>query len=181
MGVSNYLMAMLPQLHNTHIGTVRLSSDHTLINVLCAPCFKFNLISTSKLVSIHHCCLTFIFAYSFIQELLSWKTIGKIDDGLYHLQLQPSQQHQTTLSSTPNSTVNAVYNHSDDLWHSRLGNISSSKISIINKTVPEVLSETKFHCTICQLVKHVLPFSTSTHVSNTIFELIHVDIWGPFH
>ncbi|CAA3011464.1 Retrovirus-related Pol poly from transposon TNT 1-94 [Olea europaea subsp. europaea] len=168
----------------THIRTVQLSSDLTLTNVLCVPCFTFDLISASKLVSVLHCCLIFIFAYCFIQDLLFWKTIGigKIDGGLYHLQLQPSQQqHHTSLSNTFEPTANTAYNHSFDLWHNRLGHVPSSRISIINKIVPEVLSESNFRCTVCPLAKqHVLPFPISTHVSSSIFELIHV-LWGPFH
>ena len=37
-----------------------------------------------------------------------------------------------------------------------------------------------FDCTSCQLGKHLaLPFNNSESISNSIFELIHSDIWGP--
>jgi len=36
-------------------------------------------------------------------------------------------------------------------------------------------------CTICPLAnQHRLPFSNSTSVSKSNFDLIHYDIWGPF-
>ncbi|XP_022880549.1 uncharacterized protein LOC111397802 [Olea europaea var. sylvestris] len=89
-------------------------------------------------------------------DLLSSKTIGigKIDGGIYHLQLQPSrqQQHHTSLSNKSEPTANTAYSHSFDLWHSRLGHVPSL----------ESLLSIKLY-------------------QNNIFELIHVDIWGPFH
>ena len=35
--------------------------------------------------------------------------------------------------------------------------------------------------TVCPIAKKkILPFSSSTHVSNLPFDLIHCDLWGPF-
>ena len=71
----------------THIGTVTLSSSLTLTNVLCVPSFSFNLLSVSSLTLSQPYCLVFLSTYCFIQDLLSWKTIGvgKAVDGLYLL------------------------------------------------------------------------------------------------
>ncbi|KAB2596147.1 hypothetical protein D8674_031597 [Pyrus ussuriensis x Pyrus communis] len=43
----------------THIGTVHLSNDLTLHNVLCVPSFKLNLISVSKLTNTSSCFVIF--------------------------------------------------------------------------------------------------------------------------
>ena len=68
----------------THIGTVVLSSSLTLTNVLCVPSFSFNLLFVSTLTLSQPYCLVFLSTYCFIQDLLSWKTIGvgKAIDGL---------------------------------------------------------------------------------------------------
>ena len=38
-----------------------------------------------------------------------------------------------------------------------------------------------FHCTVFPLAKHTkLPFPISSHVSKSVFELLHCDVWGPY-
>lgn len=70
----------------TDVGTVKLSDTLTLTDVLVVPCFKFNLISASKLILKHKCFLVFLHHFCHIQDLLTWKMIevGKLEGGLYH-------------------------------------------------------------------------------------------------
>ena len=43
------------------------------------------------------------------------------------------------------------------------------------------MSKDNFDCTSCQLRKQpALPFNNSESISNSIFELIHSDVWGPY-
>jgi hypothetical protein len=162
----------------THIGTVRLSSTLVLTNVLCVPSFSFNLLSVSKLIANLSCCLIFLHKHCFIQNLISWGTIGVDEerDGLFYL-----------LHSDPPVPVSSVFsvlsinNVSDDLWHYRLGHLSSSRLAIFHKFVPVISVNPNHICTVCPLAKQKrLPFVDSNSVSNIIFDLIHCDIWGPF-
>ena len=71
----------------THIGTVKITDNLILYNVLCVPSFNFNLISVSQLAKSTLCCLIFFGNVCFIQDLAHWSMIGlgKEINGLYLL------------------------------------------------------------------------------------------------
>ncbi|KAG5035651.1 hypothetical protein JHK87_010561 [Glycine soja] len=73
--------------HATHSGTVQLSPNITLHNVLYIPTFTFNLISISKLVSSINCELIFSSTSCVLQEMNNHMKIGIVEakHGLYHL------------------------------------------------------------------------------------------------
>jgi hypothetical protein len=176
----------------THIGTVRISQELTLHDVLCVPSFSFNLISVSKLIQTLHCCLIFLGSYCFMQNLSPWKTIGVGEErsGLYHL-LQVSGKHSPIVSNSvvsffnniSNSAVSAtsIKNVSDDIWHYRLGHVSSSRMHLLHQYIPAMVVNKNNVCTICPLAKQrKLSFDVSQSHTNFLFDLIHCDIWGPF-
>ena len=70
------------------------------------------------------------------------------------------------------------------LWHSRLGHPSSQRLALLQSIVPEIgfcNSNKVFDCSFFSLAKQKrLPFHSSTHVSFSCFDLVHVDIWGPY-
>ena len=67
------------------------------------------------------------------------------------------------------------------LWHLHLGHPSRAKLSLLNKSVPDVHVNKEHCCDIYHLSKQKrLPFPFSVHVFLPPFELIHVDLWGPF-
>ena len=67
------------------------------------------------------------------------------------------------------------------LWHSRLGHASSSWVQqLASRGLLGSVSKDDFDCTLCQLGKQpALSFNNSESISNSIFELIHSDVWGP--
>ena len=71
----------------THVGTIQLSTQFTLHNVLCVPSFTFNLLYVSKLTKHLPFCLVFLSQFCFIQDLTCWRTIrvGEMHHGLYLL------------------------------------------------------------------------------------------------
>ena len=68
------------------------------------------------------------------------------------------------------------------LWHSRLGHAPFSWVKqLASRGLLGSMSKANFDCTSCQLGKQLtLPFNNSESISNSIFELIHSDVWGPF-
>jgi hypothetical protein len=169
----------------THIGTIKLSDNLTLTEVLCVPSFSFNLISASKLLKNLHCCLIFLAGYCFIQSLHHWRTIGvaKEKAGLFYL-LPENEVSSNASESVPSFhkhvSFNSIKEPSCDLWHYRLGHPSNSRIRLIQSIVPAISCKQNEICSICPLAKqHKLPFPVSVSVSEFPFDLLHCDIWGP--
>jgi hypothetical protein len=63
----------------------------------------------------------------------------------------------------------------------RFGHSSFEKLNDINKVFPFVsVQKTSLPCDICFYAKQKrLPFSLSKSISANIFDLVHMDIWGP--
>ena len=162
----------------THIGTVTISSTLILTDVLCVPSFTFNLISVSKLIKSLCCCLIFLGDCYFIQDLAQWSTIGlgKAHNGLFLLQDSGCRSSAFALVAAITSVS------SSNLWHSRLGHPSHSKLQLLKQLVHDVnINKIASCCDICHFSKQKkLPFIASTHVSTNPFDLLHCDLWGPF-
>lgn len=69
------------------------------------------------------------------------------------------------------------------LWHQRLGHPSTA---VLQKLVPcfsslTSVSRDSSHCSICPLAKQKrLAFVSHNRLSDHPFDLVHIDIWGPF-
>lgn len=157
----------------THIGTMQISPTLMIIDVLCVPTFSFNLISVSKLTKLSSCCLIFLGNWCFIQDLAQWRMIGLGKECRELYLLQAPTSHTTLATSASHSSSN--------LWHSRLGHPSFSKLVLLNKLVGSNFSN-KLDCyEFCHFSNQKrIPFSSSRHVSSLLFELIHCDLWGRF-
>ena len=179
----------------THIGIVVLSSSLTLTNVLCVPSFSFNLLSVSTLTLSQPYCLVFLSTYYFIQDLLSWKTIGvgKVVDGLYLLQCDSLQyiplsslanylsNHKFNASFLPFSATTSTNSASSFLWHARLGHPSNLKLKALSHTIPSLQSFCNKTCQVCPMAKlKRLPFPFNNKICAFAFDLVHMDVWGPY-
>jgi transposase InsO family protein len=177
----------------THIGNVKISATLTLTNVLCVPSFSFNLISVSKLIKVLNCCIILLAEFCFIQQLFGWKMIGlgREVGGLYHLMLHNLEghidssvpvlaSHSVQIKPALNSVVAAVKVPAN-VWHSRLGHLSDSRLHLLHDVIPDYSSSSNKSCSVCPLAKqHRISFPLSITHSLQIFDLIHCDIWGPF-
>jgi hypothetical protein len=155
--------------------------------VLYSPDFKLNLLSVAKLCNSLSCTVRFTPSNCLIQDLISKRTIGLGDqvDHLYHLQIDPAFfASQVKLPSVVNS-VSSCSLHSQTipnnaLWHFRLGHVSHSRMSYMTQLYPSVSFDNKAVCDVCHFAKQKrLPFTLSTSIATSKFDLLHLDIWGP--
>jgi len=79
-------------------------------------------------------------------------------------------------------SINFVFINKVDDWHFRLGHLFKNKLSVLSTKFDYISNKTcNDFCQICLLAKQKrLPFYVSTCSSNKIFDLLHMDIWGPF-
>ena len=67
------------------------------------------------------------------------------------------------------------------IWHLRLGHSSD----YVLKHIPLLKSLAKScnkDCPVCPIAKQCkLPFNDSNSYASTVFELLHLDVWGPYH
>ena len=87
----------------------------------------------------------------------------------------------SSIPTYPIVSVNHVTLLRLDKWHYRLGHSSHYKISIFHSQFPFIDSPKCVDtCTIWPLAKQrKLPYNHSTSKSNCVFELLHMDLWGP--
>jgi len=99
--------------------------------------------------------------------------------GLYYL-IFP--ENFSTESVGPLSCINSISSNISvqDVWHHRLGHPSPWCYKVLQKSHCNIPPFINKPCDTCHLSKQKhLPFSTSTTVIESTFDLIHVDIWGP--
>ncbi|CAN1297126.1 Retrovirus-related Pol polyprotein from transposon RE2 [Linum perenne] len=156
----------------THVGTVHFDCGLVLNHVLVIPSFKFNLMSISRIVEHGFYTASFSSSSCVFQDTKSFRKIGTVElsNGLYWFrQLDQNIPDKVCVSRCSTSFFN--------LWHFRLGH--SSLDSLCKSLVSKV--QNNFHCRVRPLAKqHKLKFPCSTSHANEVFDLIHVDIWGPY-
>jgi len=160
------------------VGTVQFLENFIIFNVLYIPDFTFSLIFVQTLIKDLNCVLTFSTKTWHIRSNSTLRVIGHAEfvNGFYYLQ-SPITNHKDFVftSIALNCTKNNI-----DLWHFRLGHPGNKTIDQICTRFPYIQSLNKIACDICHYAKHQkLSFSHSSTTSPAIFDLIHVDIWGP--
>ncbi|KAL0344878.1 UNVERIFIED_CONTAM: Retrovirus-related Pol polyprotein from transposon RE1 [Sesamum radiatum] len=176
---------MKPEGHHMQLQEDPLQANFAQLDnfadVLYIPNFKYNLLSVPKLCSHSSIEVKFYSSYCVLQDLVTKRiiAIGKLFQNLYVLD-KSSFSPSTIASFTAahnKSCINSV-SCNNVLWHRRLGHPSFNVL----KHVPEVKSiDPTDICMICPLAKQSrLPFSTCAIQSKRVFELIHVDLWGPY-
>ncbi|CAL8991331.1 unnamed protein product [Prunus brigantina] len=169
---------MVHEAHISCLGSVQITPHLKLEDVLCVPGFRVNLMSVSKLTRHLHCLISFFPTFCIMQDLTTKKMIGlgKEHDGLYYL---VPVTEDLLCERGPRIAAPALSSTSD-LWHKRLGHLSTGPMRVLSQTVPSISFNFHSQCDVCPLAKQTrLPFSLSSISTNKPFELIHCDIWGP--
>ena len=165
-------------------GSLLINTVYYLRDVVCVPTFKVNLMLVSRLTRDLNCSMTFFPHWCVLQDVATRRVIGlgKQRDRLHYLAVLTTGKIGTTSHSSPNRqpTCNLTTS-STDLWHSRLGHISHSRLSFIPKNFLKFSIQSDNTCPISPLAKkHRLPFGTSEISSKKPFDLIHCNIWGRY-
>ena len=84
-------------------------------------------------------------------------------------------------TESPPASVNAVVDIS--MWHKRLGHPAFSRLDVISEVLGTTHHKNKkaAFCHVCHLAKQrKLSFPSENNICKATFELLHIDIWGPF-
>lgn len=179
----------------THCGKVMLANNLKLENVLFVPSFKHNLLSVQKLIKDTGCKVEFHKSYCVIldPDNSKIKGIGKAVSGLYYLvnaemskimkMMNTSNVKAMSASSSlqmPDIISDAPKSSNTILWHQRLGHAPLAKLKKIEqlKGLDEHNTDICLTCPMAKFTK--LPYQLSESRAAEVFDLVHIDIWGPY-
>ena len=192
----------------SHTGQVKLENNLMLKNVLYVPTFKHNLLSVQRLIKDTGCKINFYDTYCMIVNTEGTRVIavGKAVNGLYYLvnedmkkvvsgvtrEMCSNPKPDNTMCvgtrrmsaackvNIPNTISGVPQNSSTTLWHQRLGHAPLAKLSNIEglKGFDKHSQDVCITCPIAKFTK--LPYTLSKSRAVDIFDMIHIDIWGPY-
>ena len=160
-------------------GTVVLNRTLELHNVLYIPKFQFNLLSVPKLATTSNIIFKFYPNNCLLQDLKTEHLVAvvKLVNHLYILD-QSSFQIDSTVTILP-ACNNAKTDGISLLWHQRLGHASYRTIHHLPVCTNLLVQSSPCH--VCPLAKQSrLPFPISTIHTSNCFDILHIDIWGPY-
>ena len=189
--VSKYTPVFLPDStikSVTHTGMIVLNPSLTLKNILHVPGFTCNLLSVKALAASANIAFIFYSTHCVLQDLETGKVLayGKVVGNLYVLDIKSLVSVSSVESQYPCKSThfcNVVQNSNKDnfsIWNKRLGHSSESTLNHL-KFIPGKNNDESIPCIPCHEAKQKrLPFPNSNSSTNKIFDLIHVDLWGPY-
>lgn len=100
--------------------------------------------------------------------------MGRLDNNIYFLETtQTSNAFVLSLSTMSKCNI----------CHMRLGHPSAIKLQLLHDSlhISASLTDLSSHCQTCHIAKQKrLPFPSRNNFSETPFDMIHLDTWGPF-
>lgn len=175
------------------IGKLFLTDSIELQDVLIVPGFQHNLLSVIKLSYGSNLRAIFDLDTWCLQDRGSNAVVmlGEGRDGLYKVKLPMSKgmknkvfkdQDKSKESDVKTFAVNSsLFKKKDSLRvvHARLGHTSLSKLKHVFKFAQNESDD--MFCETCVIAKHHrLPFARSNNIAEKLFDLIHIDLWGPY-
>ncbi|XP_074306538.1 uncharacterized protein LOC141641789 [Silene latifolia] len=172
-------------------GTTRLNDQITLINVLLMPDFNQKLLSVGKLITTTGLTAIFLQNECLFQVPTNRQVVAKAKryGDLYKLKMAENKVPLNCSLANCNSLVNQTSDVSSNvkdlanknviLFHQRLGHSSVDKLYHVH--VPNMNKIKDFFCESCILAKHhVQVFPRSKSYAANCFDLVHMDVWGPY-
>lgn len=169
------------------IGRVHLATGLVLQNVLFVPELCFNLISVSKLSIDNNVSIIFATNNCYLQghSMNKLLPLGKLHHGLcYTLDRALLLAHDAPIflhkdrfaTVATKDTINHV-----KLLHLRFGHLPFSRIKVMYPLLNVKAVQDAFLCSVCPSARQTRTSFPHSHVTATSpFELLHVDIWGPY-
>ncbi|GJT55653.1 putative RNA-directed DNA polymerase [Tanacetum coccineum] len=112
----------------------------------------------------------------FVNQDLNLKNVLGTGDqckGLYYYNEQGTRVNKSNLS------FQCLLSQYD--WHCRLGHPAELVMNVLKKSLNFDKSDKGLCCEVCQRAKQTRePFPLSDHVSSSLGELVHLDLWGPY-
>ena len=156
---------------SSSMGVLHITNAISLHNVLYVPDLNCSLISVSKLLKqLKHCCALFTDTLCIVQDRFTRTLIGAGEerDGVYYL---------TDVAPVRANRVGTVTDQA--LWHQRLGHPTFSVFSDLPFSISN--SSSPSPCDVCFRAKQTREvFFDSSNKTQACFDLIHVDVWGPY-
>ncbi|KAL2932871.1 Retrovirus-related Pol polyprotein from transposon RE1 [Bienertia sinuspersici] len=156
-----------------HVGKITFQNGIQLNKVLHVPGVRFNLISTHKLCRDMNCDIVFTNDKCLLQDKSQGTSLvlGSLESGLYTLSEQEDKVKTVQLAATSDEAK---------LWHLRLGHLPFNKLQYVDTSL-KCSPEHGNTCQVCPKAKQTrLSFPVSFSTTHTKFEIIHVDVWGPY-
>ncbi|XP_019267554.1 PREDICTED: uncharacterized protein LOC109244849 [Nicotiana attenuata] len=202
---------LLTLLKQSHISSANLSDSHSGDNHAYAHFAGLFCSSVVNSVDFHACASSQLNVDTWILDsggpsLKRPLGISKADNGLYFLHLDdsplvsPFTFDASCNVSTSASTVSPIFNSANPLpispscnpsfdinktdlfWHQRMGHMPFNRMKSIPFISSQTSSKQSFICPICLMARQQrMPFSDSTTHSTALFQLVHIDIWGPYN
>lgn len=151
------------------LGSVTLDGGLVIDNVLFVPNLNCNLISVTQLSDELQCTIQFTNKICVIQDQSTRTVIGvgERQDGLYFFRGVPQVKVLA---------VDCVV----DLWHQRMGHPSEKVLKLL-PPVSNLVRKNKNVCDVCPRAKQTRDsFPISENNASSLFELVHIDLWGPY-
>lgn len=165
--------------HVTHIGSCNMMNTERIDNVLYIHDFRYNLLSVSKITRALSCYVGLYPAFCNFWNLCSGKMkgIGRERGGLYLLPQSSTKRKRIALLRL----VGRNKSQDIELWHRRLGHASIGEIRHSFTLAYDECKRRLVNYNVFLLAKHTrLPFNDSTNKVEEIFQLLHIDVWGPY-
>lgn len=170
----------------TKIGDVQLNEFLILKNVLFVPNFHFNLISVGKICLNENASIIFSKNFCLIQDHLTKISLplGKLEHGLYYTKGKEVngafKVGETCHFLASMANKKGMIEHAK-LWHVRMGHAPFFKLKVLFPELDIKSIKDTFLCTICPASRQSrLPFHNSNTNTTHAFDLLHIDIWGPY-